>query len=74
MASQRRRKADLELTAVADGGPRLATTRHDGQSIDDAIRTRAHELYEQRGGEPGHDWDDWLQAERECSHKADTSE
>ena len=31
----------------------------------DDIAHRAFELYEQRGGEHGHDWDDWFQAERE---------
>lgn len=30
-----------------------------------AIARRAFEIYVQRGGEHGHDWDDWLQAERE---------
>jgi hypothetical protein len=29
------------------------------------IARRAYELYEQRGAAPGHDWDDWLSAERE---------
>jgi hypothetical protein len=29
------------------------------------IARRAYELYEQRGGAPGHDIDDWLLAERE---------
>ena len=29
------------------------------------IRARAHELFEQRGREEGHDMDDWLQAEAE---------
>jgi len=29
------------------------------------VATRAYELYEARGGEPGADLDDWLQAERE---------
>lgn len=29
------------------------------------IRERAHELYERRGGEPGRDQQDWLQAEQE---------
>jgi hypothetical protein len=32
---------------------------------EEAIRDRAHQLYEQRGSEPGHDLEDWLQAERE---------
>ncbi len=31
------------------------------------IRTRAYELYEQRGREDGHDREDWLQAEAELS-------
>ena len=29
------------------------------------IRARAYELFEQRGGEPGHHVEDWLQAEAE---------
>jgi len=31
----------------------------------DAIRRRAYELFEKRGGAPGGDLDDWLQAEKE---------
>jgi hypothetical protein len=31
----------------------------------DDVERRAYELYEQRGREDGHDWDDWLEAERE---------
>jgi hypothetical protein len=30
-----------------------------------AIRQRAYELFERRGGEPGHELEDWLQAEHE---------
>jgi len=33
--------------------------------IEEAIRRRAHELYEQRGREDGHDLEDWLEAEAE---------
>lgn len=29
------------------------------------VERRAYELYEKRGGGHGHDWEDWLQAERE---------
>lgn len=32
---------------------------------EEQIRMRAHELYLARGGEPGHDWDDWLLAEHQ---------
>ena len=31
------------------------------------IRNRAYEIYLQRGGQPGDEVDDWLQAERELS-------
>jgi hypothetical protein len=31
------------------------------------IRIRAYEIYLQRGGQPGHELDDWLQAESEIA-------
>jgi hypothetical protein len=31
----------------------------------DDVERRAYELFEQRGGEAGHDVDDWFEAERE---------
>ncbi len=34
-------------------------------NIEDEIRRRAYELYEQRGREDGHDVEDWLRAEKE---------
>jgi hypothetical protein len=34
------------------------------------IRVRAYELFEKRGREPGHDLDDWLQAEAEIVRPA----
>ena len=34
-------------------------------NLGDEIRLRAYELYEQRGGEHGHDVADWLRAEEE---------
>jgi len=36
------------------------------------IQVRAYELYEQRGKEPGHDLDDWLQAEAELERAAES--
>jgi len=33
------------------------------------IERRAYEIYEARGRAHGHDWDDWLQAEREFSRR-----
>jgi hypothetical protein len=36
----------------------------------EAIRSRAYSIYEQRGREHGHDLDDWLIAEAELAGKA----
>jgi hypothetical protein len=41
--------------------------------IERAIRQRAYELYIKRGMAPGHDVDDWLQAEAEL-HDHSTSD
>ncbi len=37
--------------------------------LEELIRFRAYELYEQRGGQHGHDLEDWLQAELELTSK-----
>ena len=34
-------------------------------NLEDEIRRRAYELFEQRAGSPGSEKDDWLQAENE---------
>lgn len=39
-------------------------------SDQDRIAKRAHELYLQRGSLPGHELDDWLQAETELAAQA----
>ncbi len=36
---------------------------------EEIIRQRAYELFEQHGCEPGHDLDDWLQAEADVMGK-----
>jgi hypothetical protein len=35
---------------------------------EEQIRARAFEIYVERGGGPGHELDDWLQAEFELAH------
>jgi len=35
------------------------------QPSDEEIRARAYERYLERGGEPGGDFDDWLEAEKD---------
>lgn len=37
--------------------------------LQDQIRCRAYELYEQRGSNDGHEISDWLQAESEIAQK-----
>lgn len=36
----------------------------DNQAIYEIIAKKAYELYEKRGGQPGHDLEDWLEAEQ----------
>jgi len=37
----------------------------EASSLHEQIEARAHEIYLDRGAEPGHEMDDWLQAECE---------
>ena len=39
------------------------------QNLEEQIRHRAYELYEARGREDGHDFDDWLRAEDEITNQ-----
>jgi hypothetical protein len=61
MATQRKTPTPatrkLPRSASARPTPTIAT-EHD-------IASRAYELFMERGGEHGRDWDDWLSAERE---------
>ena len=38
--------------------------------LQEQIRRRAYDIYEQRGREDGHDLEDWLQAESELLHRS----
>jgi hypothetical protein len=42
--------------------------------IQESIRKRAHEIYEARGREDGHDLDDWLIAESEVTRNLTTQD
>jgi hypothetical protein len=46
----------------------VATKPH--PNLEEEIRRRAYELYEERGREDGHDLDDWLRAEAEVKGTA----
>jgi Protein of unknown function (DUF2934) len=55
--------ATLRTSASANtGGSTVGSS-----TPDEAMRRRAYEIYLERGGQPGHELDDWLQAERELS-------
>ena len=45
----------------------MADTSAD-ESVPELIRRRAYDIFEVRGGQPGHEVEDWLQAEREIKH------
>src|SRR5688572_14398932 len=40
------------------------------EATHDEIARRAYQLFEHRGSEHGHDWEDWFQAERELREVA----
>jgi hypothetical protein len=50
-----------KIPAVTPNNPGAAAQTQ----IQERIRVRAYELYEQRGKVEGHDLEDWLQAEQE---------
>ena len=64
MAKQAQRKTDDPVATAAD---RAAKARIDAATdiSEHDIARRAYDLYLTRGSEPGHDVEDWLQAERE---------
>lgn len=41
----------------------------DEATTQEAVQQRAYELYQKRGQEPGHELEDWLQAERDIRGK-----
>lgn len=49
---------------MAKDKPAPPTTRF---NLEEQIRIRAFELYEERGREDGHDLEDWLRAEAEVA-------
>jgi hypothetical protein len=53
-------------TATRRQTPALAVMKS-APEVQEQIRRRAHELYEQRGRDDGHELDDWLQAESEMT-------
>jgi hypothetical protein len=59
-------KAELPVTPLRPRDPEIL--RCEMPAVQLAIARRAFELFEKRGGECGHDWEDWFQAESELLH------
>jgi len=56
---------NLELAEMHYGAD---TSSRSIDRIPNLIRQRAYQLFEARARQPGHELDDWLQAEREVRH------
>jgi hypothetical protein len=74
-ASPPGRKLRLAFTPATRGDPlrkgTLAQRNQSDAKIDEEIRQRAYQLYQERGGAKGDPTDDWLQAKKEVlSRKA----
>jgi hypothetical protein len=54
-----------EMSMSSKPNSNESTESPDGKSAHEEIRVRAYEIYIERGGQPGGEMDDWLQAERE---------
>jgi len=57
--------------ALPTATPRQTPTQvtKSAPDLQEQIRRRAHDLYEQRGRAEGHEIDDWLQAESETTQQ-----
>lgn len=53
------------MTAKVESAKSRASKRTSLSEVEQCIRRRAYEIYEQRGRIDGLDFDDWLQAETE---------
>jgi hypothetical protein len=66
-----------EQAEQAEQGEQAEQTRQSEQSErssrEDAIRSAAYEAYQRRGGAPGSETDDWLEAEAELERRANTA-
>lgn len=75
-APERRRTRNLasndvlkSLPQAPDGNVREPPTSAAWERFHEATEVRAYELYLARGGEHGHDLDDWLRAESELRQR-----
>jgi hypothetical protein len=69
MAKSAQRKTNDPVAVAADRVPKARIDAATDISEHDIAR-RAYDLYLTRGSEPGHDVEDWLQAERELRSRS----
>lgn len=67
MATQQRR-TDHTASSRAPTPDASGHGELDASHVDQEIALRAYQLYEARGCQHGHDWDDWLEAENDVRH------
>jgi Protein of unknown function (DUF2934) len=61
-------KINRSANSASQTSTAVALTKSTSE-LQDQIRRRAYELYEQRGSNVGHEVSDWLQAESEVAQK-----
>ena len=80
MSNHRRRKDRDSLNqSAAAPGRELTTTASSPNPVDrfarapshDEIARRAYQLFEERGREPGREWEDWFRAERDARERSE---
>jgi Protein of unknown function (DUF2934) len=57
--------AAKNVTPINKRMPKPAKSDSGTVNLDEEIRVRAYEIYQQRGNQPGSEHEDWLLAERE---------
>ena len=62
----------MKPRSTSDPIPISSETELRTSELEEQIRRRAYEFYEQRGRQEGRELDDWLQAEAELTGKART--
>lgn len=70
-ATKNKSKTTNNKTTAKKTTARKTTTRAKRVTVvpdQGQVRQRAFEIYKRRGGEPGHELEDWLQAEKELTH------
>jgi hypothetical protein len=65
MSSRSKANEKQKLYAIPSQEAQTGQAQVANGARDEEIRRRAYEIYLERGEEPGHELDDWLQAERE---------